>query len=87
MPLIHYLLRDPFERYPTSDYFMSFYAHFWRSVFVQQQIAALAQTAVEFPPMQEGASFNLDAVKSQTETSINAHCGLVIKFCKQAIKY
>ena len=34
---------------------MSFYAReFWRFVFVQQRVAALAQTAIEFPPMQEG---------------------------------
>ena len=29
-------------------------------------------TAVEFPPMQKGASFNLDAVKSQIESSEGA---------------
>jgi hypothetical protein len=34
-------------------------------VFVQQQIEKLAMTAVEFPPMQKGASFNLDAVRAK----------------------
>ena len=29
--------------------------------------ARLAQTAIEFPPMQKGASFNLEAVKAQIE--------------------
>ena len=47
----------------------------WRTVFVQQQIAKLAQTAIEFPPMQKGASFNLEAVKAQVEKTIAAHSG------------
>ena len=29
----------------------------------------LAQTAIEFPPMQKGASFNLDAVKAKIEAA------------------
>jgi hypothetical protein len=37
-----------------------FYAReFWRFVLVQQTVAALAQTAIEYPPMQAPASFNL----------------------------
>lgn len=67
MPEIHNLRRDPFERNSdknwgigSSDYMMSFYARkFWRFVFVQQQVVELAKTAIEFPPMQKGASFNL----------------------------
>ncbi len=43
---------------------------FWRLVFVQQQVAKLAKTALEFPPMQKGASFTLDAVKAQIEEAI-----------------
>ena len=42
---------------------------FWRFVFVQQQVEKLAMTAVEFPPMQRGASFNLDAVKAKIEAA------------------
>jgi hypothetical protein len=39
----------------SSDYQMSFYAReFWRFVFVQQEVGALAKTAIEFPPMQKG---------------------------------
>jgi arylsulfatase len=34
-------------------------------VFVQQQVQKLALTAIEFPPMQKGASFNLDAIKAK----------------------
>jgi hypothetical protein len=38
---------------------------FWRFVLVQQEVAKLAMTAIEYPPMQKGASFNLDAVKEK----------------------
>jgi hypothetical protein len=34
---------------------------------VQQEVAKLAQSAVEFPPMQKGASFKLEAVKTEIE--------------------
>ncbi len=44
----------------------------WRFVFVQQEVEKLAMTAVEFPPMQKGASFNLDAVKAQIEAARHA---------------
>ena len=55
---------------------MEFYAReFWRFVFVQKRVAALAKTAVEFPPMQKGASFNLEAVKEQIQTAIEARHG------------
>jgi arylsulfatase A-like enzyme len=80
MPLIHNLRRDPFERYAdpnfgvgSPDWFMQFYAReFWRFVFVQRKVAELAKTAIEFPPMQKGASFNLEAVKAQIEAAIKA---------------
>ncbi|AUW46718.1 arylsulfatase [Rhizobium leguminosarum] len=83
MPTITNLRRDPFERYSntnwgvgSADYFMSFYAReFWRFVFVQQQVGELAKSAIEFPPMQKGASFNLDAVKAQIEEAMKAKAG------------
>jgi arylsulfatase len=65
---------DPFEHavWPEGDgnlgsykYFDWFLYEFWRFVFVQQEVAKLAETAIEYPPMQRGASFNLDAVKAQ----------------------
>jgi arylsulfatase len=34
-------------------------------VFVQEVIGKEIQTFLEFPPMQRGASFNLDAVKAE----------------------
>jgi hypothetical protein len=53
-----------------------FYAReFWRFVLVQQQVAALAKTAVNFPPMQAFASFNLDAVKREIDETMKAHEG------------
>ncbi len=72
VPTIVNLRLDPFER--TSWYkgntgsfqYWDWYKYeFWRFVFVQQEVAKLAMTAIEFPPMQKGASFNLDAVKEK----------------------
>jgi arylsulfatase len=37
----------------------------WRFVHLQDKVGELAQSAIDFPPMQGGASFNLDAVKKQ----------------------
>jgi hypothetical protein len=44
-------------------------SEFWRFVFVEQQAARLAMTAIEFPPMQSGARFNLDAVQAKIEAA------------------
>lgn len=53
-----------------------FYAReFWRFVLVQQEVAKLASTAVNYPPMQDPASFNLEAVKRQIDSVIKAHEG------------
>jgi arylsulfatase len=43
---------------------------FWRFVYVQQKVGELAKTAIDFPPMQKGASFNLQAVKEQIEAAV-----------------
>jgi arylsulfatase len=32
-------------------------------------VAKLAQTAIDYPPMQAGASFNIDAVKEQVKNA------------------
>jgi len=78
MPILTNLRLDPFERagWPENqaasgslEYFQWFKFQFWRFVFVQQQVMKLAETAVEFPPMQKGASFNLDAVKAKIEAA------------------
>ena len=56
--------------------FFDWYAYeFWRGVFVQQKVAELGQTAIDFPPMQKDASFNLEAVKEQIRAAIAAKHG------------
>jgi arylsulfatase A-like enzyme len=72
MPLLVNLRLDPLERtmWPNSnlgsyEYFNWFLYEFWRFVLVQQQIAKAAPTFIEFPPMQKGASFNLEALKAE----------------------
>jgi len=81
-PILTNLRLDPFERtgMPSGDkgslaYYNWFVYEFWRFVFVQQEVATLAQTAIDFPPMQKGASFNLEQVKQQIERAISAHAG------------
>ncbi len=83
MPLITNLRQDPFERMSAMNftegspaYMSDFYAReFWRFIFVQDKVKALADSAVEFPPMQAPASFNLEAIKDQVMDTINAHQG------------
>ncbi len=81
-PILTNLRLDPFERtgMPNGSTgslaFYNWFAYeFWRFVFVQQEVAVLAKTAIDFPPMQKGASFNLENVKAQIEKSMNAHAG------------
>jgi arylsulfatase A-like enzyme len=79
-PIITNLRLDPFERtgLPNGDKgslaFYNWFAYeFWRFQYAQQEVGKLARTAIEFPPMQKGASFNLEAVKEQIEKAIAAH--------------
>jgi arylsulfatase len=81
VPYLTNLRLDPFERtgWPengtksgSQEYFQWFKYEFWRFVFVQQQVEKLIMTAIEFPPMQKGASFNLDAVKAKIEAARTA---------------
>ncbi len=73
MPILTNLRIDPFERtgfYNGKDngswgYYNWFVYEFWRFVLVQQEIAKAAQSFIEFPPMQKGASFNLEALKAE----------------------
>jgi hypothetical protein len=46
-----------------------FLYEFWRFTFVQQEVEKLAMTAVEFPPMQKGASFNLETVRAKIQAA------------------
>ena len=54
-----------FETAP--NYWDWFKFEFWRFVFVQQALGKELQTFLDFPPMQSGASFNLDALKAEMQ--------------------
>ncbi len=75
-PKLYNLRLDPFERAyfdNSPPQMLEFWGHeFWRFVFVQQEVAQLGETAVEFPPMQAPASFNLTRVKGQIQAAIEA---------------
>jgi arylsulfatase A-like enzyme len=86
MPTIVNLRQDPFERTPSSrgeslnnmggGYMNDFYAReFWRFVSVQNVVGKLALTAVDYPPMQAPASFNLSAIKAKIDEMIKSHEG------------
>ena len=74
-PTLVNLRLDPFERTGWPDgkfggsvnYYRFFVAQFWRFVFVQQEVAKEAQTFLDYPPMQPGASFNMSAIKAEME--------------------
>ncbi|MGZ3497192.1 MAG: arylsulfatase [Vulcanimicrobiaceae bacterium] len=76
-PSLYNLRLDPFERSGPQNSppsMMDFFAHeFWRFVYVQQEVAKLAKTAMDYPPMQKPASFNLEAVKAQIDEHMAAH--------------
>jgi arylsulfatase A-like enzyme len=76
VPYITNLRLDPFERtgWPSNgtkdgaqQYFDWFKFQFWRFVFVQQIVGKEIQTFLDYPPMQRGASFNLDAIKAEMQ--------------------
>jgi arylsulfatase A-like enzyme len=86
MPVMVNIRQDPFERTPMirgeslntggGGYINDFYAReFWRFVMVQQYVAKLAMTAIDYPPMQEPATFNLDAVKKKIDELMKQHEG------------
>ena len=83
MPLLYNIRQDPFERTPITNwgegaggYMNGFYGReFWRFVFVQDVVAKLAETAIDYPPMQAPASFNLSEVKRKIDEMIKEHQG------------
>jgi arylsulfatase len=86
MPTMVNIRQDPFERTPSirgetpnnlaGGYMNDFFAReFWRFVMVQQYVAKLAETAINYPPMQDPASFNLDTVKKKVEEMIKNRPG------------
>jgi len=75
MPILVNLRLDPFERTGLTgslEYMNWFIYEFWRFVLVQQEVAKYGATFIEFPPMQKGASFNLEAVKEQLQKAAQA---------------
>jgi arylsulfatase A-like enzyme len=77
-PGIYNLRLDPFEKMNLGEslFAANWWAfEFWRFVFVQQEVSKLGQTAIDFPPMQPGASFNLSEVKKEIEKAINSRTG------------
>jgi len=86
IPMIVNLRWDPFERTPSirsesmndlgGGYMNDFLGReFWRFVQVQDTVAKLAQTAIDYPPMQSPASFNLAAVKEKIDAAMRTHEG------------
>jgi arylsulfatase len=86
MPVLINIRQDPFERTPNIrgespnngafGYGQDFFAReFWRFVMVQQYVAKLAQTAINYPPMQAPASFNLEAIQKEIQQKIQEHQG------------
>ena len=77
-PILVNLRLDPFERtgMTGSLFYKDWFAYnFWRFVLVQEVVGKLAESALEFPPMQAGASFNLEAVKDKIDKAMAGHAG------------
>jgi len=77
-PGIVNLRLDPFEKMGVGDslFAANWWAYeFWRFTFVQEKVGELAQTALEFPPMQRGASFNLENVKQKIQEAMANRAG------------
>jgi len=69
-PILVNLRLDPFERtgMGASINYYNWYAYeFWRFVYASNVIGEEAQTFLDFPPMQQGASFNLSALKAEMQ--------------------
>ncbi len=75
-PILTNLRLDPFERTGISGslaFYNWFALEFWRFVFVNREVATYAQTFLDYPPMQKGASFNLEALKQELEKKMQSH--------------
>jgi hypothetical protein len=69
-PILVNLRLDPFERTAMNsslNFYHWFVYQFRRFVYVQQEIAKAARTFLEYPPMQKGATFNLEALKQELQ--------------------
>ena len=81
-PVLTNLRLDPFERTGMSNgktgslnYYAWYATEFWRYVFVQKVVGKTAESFIAFPPMQKGASFNMEAVKESIMKRMNAPHG------------
>jgi arylsulfatase A-like enzyme len=82
-PKLYNIRQDPFERTPVPNLVEGAPAQFneffgreiWRFVGVQEFVIKLGDTAVDYPPMQAPASFNLTTVKEKIQATIKAHQG------------
>ena len=75
-PILTNLRLDPFERTGLTgslNYYNWFAYEFWRFAFVQKEVAKAAQTFLDFPPMQKGASFNLQQLKEELDRKAASH--------------
>jgi arylsulfatase A-like enzyme len=75
-PILVNIRLDPFERTGLQQSIFAanwWGTEFWRFVFLQQKMGEEAQTFLEFPPMQKGASFNLAAIKEELDKKMAAH--------------
>jgi arylsulfatase len=77
-PILTNIRLDPFERTGLTgslNYYNWYAFEFWRYVYVQQEIAEFAETFIAFPPMQKGASFNLDSIRQQVQEAARSPQG------------
>ena len=75
-PIMVNLRLDPFERTGMAgsvSYFDWMKYNIWRFVFVQEVVVRVADTFIDFPPMQRAASFNLEALKAQVVEKARGH--------------
>jgi arylsulfatase len=79
-PILTDIRLDPFERtgmFNGKDngsiaYYNWFVTQFWRFVLVQQELAKAAHSFIQYPPMQKGATFNLESLKAELEKKMEA---------------
>jgi arylsulfatase len=77
-PIIVNLRLDPYERTGIAgslEYAEWMKFQFWRNVLVQEVVMEYAKSFIEFPPLQKGASFNMDTIVETLKTMSAGHAG------------
>ncbi|MFZ0312505.1 MAG: sulfatase-like hydrolase/transferase, partial [Candidatus Korobacteraceae bacterium] len=77
-PILVNLRLDPFERAGMGKSLGNlnwFQYEGWRFVLVQQVVGQYAQSFIDFPPMQKGASFNMEQLKQELEKKMASQSG------------